>query len=249
MPRLIVEAGKQIGSEFPVSDRMRLGRLDTCDAVIEDDNASREHAEIRLVKGRFYAIDLRSRNGTVVNGKRVQQAPLEPGDRIAIGDTTLLFYDDDHAARPTDTLGAEALRRATDEADAIEAAEAAAKGRAGKRAKAAVSSSSSSSSEEEDGEGQGSAGHGHGHRQGHEHADADDDGGEDRADTPSGADAVPEPPGRVSPARARGAGATADAEPDAQRDAAEAALFALLLVLTFLCASYATQILLRLFVA
>jgi pSer/pThr/pTyr-binding forkhead associated (FHA) protein len=192
MPRLIIEAGKQIGSEFAVRDRMRLGRLDTCEARLDDDNASREHAAVRFVKGRFYVIDLQSRNGTIVNGKRVAQAPLVPGDRIQIGDTVLLFHDDEHDSRPSDTLGADELKRATDEADAIDEAEAASTPRAGSPGEAARS-------------------------------------------------AVASP---ARPADASGEGAIA-----ANRDAIDASLFALLLVLTFLCASYATQIVLRLFVS
>lgn len=35
--------------------------------------------------------DLRSRNGTFVNGQRVTRCALQHGDKIMVGDTTLLF--------------------------------------------------------------------------------------------------------------------------------------------------------------
>ena len=89
VPRLIIQAGKEVGREFIVADKMRLGRLETCAAHIEDENASREHAAIRFVKGRYYILDLNSKNGTLHNGKRVKQMPLVPGDRIGIGDTEI----------------------------------------------------------------------------------------------------------------------------------------------------------------
>jgi pSer/pThr/pTyr-binding forkhead associated (FHA) protein len=36
-------------------------------------------------------VDLDSTNGTLVNGRRVREAPLRAGDRITIGTTTIVF--------------------------------------------------------------------------------------------------------------------------------------------------------------
>jgi hypothetical protein len=70
---------------------MTVGRSKECDIVIEDPSASRQHAELRRENGAYWIVDLGSTNGTEVNGKRVERAQLETGDRITVGQTELLF--------------------------------------------------------------------------------------------------------------------------------------------------------------
>jgi ABC transport system ATP-binding/permease protein len=54
-----------------------------------DDGADKQQAEPRLSPaGRYQIIDLGSRNGTFVNGTRVDQAELTENDIIAIGHAT-----------------------------------------------------------------------------------------------------------------------------------------------------------------
>jgi ABC transport system ATP-binding/permease protein len=54
-----------------------------------DDDATKQHAELRLSPaGRYQIIDLGSHNGTFVNGTRVNQAELTENDIIAIGQAT-----------------------------------------------------------------------------------------------------------------------------------------------------------------
>lgn len=69
----------------------RLGRARGNDIVIEDPYVSAYHAEIRKVGGQFVLFDLQSTNGTYVNGQRVSQHWLRPGDEIRIGQVTLRF--------------------------------------------------------------------------------------------------------------------------------------------------------------
>lgn len=58
--------------------------------VVANRLASRRHAVLRLVEGRLEVVDLGSRNGTFVNGERVETPRrLRPGDRIQIGSDTL----------------------------------------------------------------------------------------------------------------------------------------------------------------
>src|SRR5262249_45717645 len=69
-----------------------IGRSSTCDIVLDDDEASRKHAEIRFVAGRYRLSDLGSVNGTWVNGRRVAiPRDLESGDEIRIGRAQLVF--------------------------------------------------------------------------------------------------------------------------------------------------------------
>src|SRR3712207_2462721 len=69
-----------------------IGRSRDCDIVLSDPNVSRRHAELRA-NGRAWVIaDLGSTNGVKVNGRRIQgTAPLNPGDRIALGTADLRF--------------------------------------------------------------------------------------------------------------------------------------------------------------
>lgn len=70
-----------------------IGRGTEADLRINDPGVSRRHAEIRVSPGenqpRVSVIDLGSTNGLLVNGHRVQQATLEDGATVKIGNTTL----------------------------------------------------------------------------------------------------------------------------------------------------------------
>src|SRR3954452_8174965 len=71
--------------------RVLLGRSRECDVVLSDPNTSRRHAELRRDGDGWAVVDLGSTNGIKVNGRRVDKAPLEPGDRITLGLTELTF--------------------------------------------------------------------------------------------------------------------------------------------------------------
>ncbi|MCC5952542.1 MAG: ATP-binding cassette domain-containing protein [Acidimicrobiia bacterium] len=67
----------------------RIGREVDNDVVIEDLLVSRHHAELhRNPAGQLTLVDVGSRNGTFVNGRRVTEASLDDNDLVAIGHTT-----------------------------------------------------------------------------------------------------------------------------------------------------------------
>jgi adenylate cyclase len=71
-----------------------IGRVPPNDVVFQSDpKVSRNHALIRIMgDGQYYLTDLGSSNGTYVNGSRVMVPyPLNDGDRIKIGDSTICF--------------------------------------------------------------------------------------------------------------------------------------------------------------
>ena len=69
-----------------------LGRESGNDIIVQDINASRKHAELRLnAQGIWVITDLGSMNGTVVNGVSVASQPLYPGDIVTIGKTDFEF--------------------------------------------------------------------------------------------------------------------------------------------------------------
>ncbi|MBP7829997.1 MAG: FHA domain-containing protein [Kiritimatiellae bacterium] len=78
--------------EFELGDRpITIGRSPEADVVVLDEKVSRVHCGIRLWDGEFFIKDLKSRNGTSVNGQRVEMVKLNPGDRIRVGSTAFLF--------------------------------------------------------------------------------------------------------------------------------------------------------------
>ena len=68
-----------------------LGRDPSADFVLDDELASRRHAQIVGRAGAWVLEDLGSTNGTLLNGKRTRRAPLADGDAIRIGSTVLRF--------------------------------------------------------------------------------------------------------------------------------------------------------------
>lgn len=69
---------------------VRMGRTADNDVVIKDPSSSRSHARIFEDAGGYLVEDLKSANGTKLNGKTLKQPmPLKHGDKILIGDVTL----------------------------------------------------------------------------------------------------------------------------------------------------------------
>jgi len=90
--RLIVTAGfpGQVVWDLP-SQGIVLGRQVDCGIMLDDPIASRHHARLDYSEGIWYVTDLNSKNGTHVNGERIIRIELHSGDKIQIGQTTLMF--------------------------------------------------------------------------------------------------------------------------------------------------------------
>ena len=84
-PSLVVQAGKQthvFSTDFTAG---RQGSL-----VVADDHASNHHARFQFAHGAWYIEDLKSTNGTWLNGRRMFAAQrLKKGDKIKIGRTVI----------------------------------------------------------------------------------------------------------------------------------------------------------------
>ncbi|MDX2592493.1 MULTISPECIES: FHA domain-containing protein [Streptomyces] len=75
---------------------VRIGRADTNDLVVDDLTVSRHHAELRAdADGGREIVDLGSHNGTYLNGRPVDRAPVRPGDIIGIGHVTYCLVGDE----------------------------------------------------------------------------------------------------------------------------------------------------------
>lgn len=90
--RYVNENGKQVEYRME-KDVTRIGRAPESEVVLEGEKVSRHHAAIRYWDGDFVLKDLRSRNGTFVNGQPVNVAKLDSGDCIKIGGFELHFEE------------------------------------------------------------------------------------------------------------------------------------------------------------
>lgn len=94
-PHLVVVAGPGEGARLPLGTDQTIGRSARADLQLADPHASRVHARIRAGAAGAAVEDLGSKNGVLVNGRRIGRAPraLRPGDEIALGATRLAFTD------------------------------------------------------------------------------------------------------------------------------------------------------------
>ena len=89
--------------QYDLSDQpVSIGRSPDADLVLVDDRASRFHCGIRPWDSDYIVKDLKSRNGTYVNGERVEVAVLHIGDEVRVGSTT--FYFEEKQIRGTTTI-------------------------------------------------------------------------------------------------------------------------------------------------
>src|SRR3989304_6933423 len=73
------------GDTIPLLKKhLLVGRRESCDIVLRFANVSAHHCELTVDGGYLYIRDLQSRNGVKVNGIRVQQKRLDPGDHVSI---------------------------------------------------------------------------------------------------------------------------------------------------------------------
>jgi hypothetical protein len=80
---------------FPL-DRtvVNIGRRSDNHLVLPDPRVSRAHAQIRAVRGQFVLFDLNSTGGTMVNGRRIHQCALKPGDVISLSGVPLIYGEE-----------------------------------------------------------------------------------------------------------------------------------------------------------
>ena len=95
---LIVLAGSNRGEMYRVEEgETFLGRGQNATIRLNDDGISRRHARIFQNGGEVVIEDLKSSNGTTVNGTSVSLQTLKDGDKIRLGSTTILkFTYNDH---------------------------------------------------------------------------------------------------------------------------------------------------------
>lgn len=94
-------AGRFKGGEFPLKSNREIviGRGSEFDMVLDEDMVSRRHAKIATFHGQIVLQDLKSTNGTFVNGERTSVARLKLGDKVLVGTSVMeLIRTDEPAA-------------------------------------------------------------------------------------------------------------------------------------------------------
>ena len=92
MPAFVVVSGPNLGARYPLNkSTVRIGRDSRCEIHFDDTETSRKHAEIERVGDSYVLTDLKSSNGTTVNGQTIETKTLLDGDRVQIGKQILVF--------------------------------------------------------------------------------------------------------------------------------------------------------------
>src|SRR5207253_418487 len=84
---IISEKGGAERRESFDKNEINVGRVQGIDLMLPKGNVSKHHARLLFRDGRFIVTDLKSTNGTYVNGRKIAQATIvREGDKIYIGD-------------------------------------------------------------------------------------------------------------------------------------------------------------------
>jgi Nif-specific regulatory protein len=98
---LAIQNGQDKGRQYPLDPErpIHIGRATGCDIMLSDPNSSRFHAVLYYEDHAWHLRDTNSRNGTLVNGQRVDDARLIHQTTIVIGKTSLqLITTEDESA-------------------------------------------------------------------------------------------------------------------------------------------------------
>jgi diguanylate cyclase (GGDEF)-like protein len=90
---LIVLAGSNVGEMYRLDTAETvIGRASNATIRLSDDGISRRHARLLRLSNEVILEDLKSANGTLVNGEVIMQRSLLDGDKIRLGSTTILKF-------------------------------------------------------------------------------------------------------------------------------------------------------------
>ncbi len=88
-------AGQPVSRVRMSSGNLRVGRSLDNDIVLADDRVSRHHGQFSVRFGTLVYSDLNSTNGSYLNGTRVTEIALGPGDVLQLGGSTLAVEQGD----------------------------------------------------------------------------------------------------------------------------------------------------------
>jgi hypothetical protein len=110
VPKFVLRgvSGPAFGKTYPIPSAQVIGRSDECNISIASDEISRRHAQVKPTQDGLAVEDLGSANGTFINGQRVQNGLLKPGDELRLDTIRFLLVapgmEIASAAKPTTQL-------------------------------------------------------------------------------------------------------------------------------------------------
>lgn len=93
VPKFVLRgvSGAVFGKVYPVTGPVVIGRAAEADISVAAEEISRRHALVKPTPDGLQVEDLGSSNGTFINGKRVQQGFLRPGDELRLDSVRLIL--------------------------------------------------------------------------------------------------------------------------------------------------------------
>lgn len=106
-PAFIGVSENMLGQQFVLGkEKLEIGRRPNSDIVLDDASVSAMHAQVIKEGENWKVLNLLSSNGTFVNGDKVVERILCPGDRVAFAGTEFVFtYIDDAAPTQSKSNG------------------------------------------------------------------------------------------------------------------------------------------------
>jgi hypothetical protein len=93
--------GPHAGKILPLqSGANKIGRAPSCNVTISHPSISKEHAQVDVLGDKIIITDLKSRNGTFVNGVQIRSQSVQPGDKIALFDIIVEVVSGGSNVRP-----------------------------------------------------------------------------------------------------------------------------------------------------
>lgn len=90
---IIKHKKKQQNLDLQVNKPIVIGRSSSSDYKIEDEKISSSHCRLHLKQNKLEVFDLDSKNGTYLNGIRIEQADVFMGDEILVGETLITLEE------------------------------------------------------------------------------------------------------------------------------------------------------------
>lgn len=86
VPKFVLRgvSGPAFGKTFPVPSVQVIGRSEECNICVPAEEISRRHAQVKPTADGLAVEDLGSANGTFINGQKVQNGLLKPGDELRL---------------------------------------------------------------------------------------------------------------------------------------------------------------------
>ena len=90
---LVLMTGGRVGERYRlVKEKTVIGRHPGCDIIVDSGSVSRQHAVVEMKEGAWWIEDLGSRNGTLINGDKLNGPhQLESADEIGVCEDRLVF--------------------------------------------------------------------------------------------------------------------------------------------------------------